>query len=384
MTPSNAAYATLADQDDRWHPEKLETLLAPSVTPTSSTATLGSSIAKDDCSPKRTGRGVATTTPTWRRSWSRTPSPVPLRCSAASCSSWRCRSHHATARPTTTTGWPLVALASGRIAYVDRPLYDYVQHRGAALGHARANAGRQPHSGAGTAAEARCASPARRWRPGDGIYFWDVCRLLQFATVLERRCGGRMSARKRRAVRRLADSERSPRAMAWLWLRRARELAGRNETLGAEGALLRGIAWRHAVALVARRELPPGRLGGNASVPPRPTESGTLPVTRHLGTLDAVREVRSRSSSTSAPTRHGGSTCSCPPSTSSTSSAATSRSSTWRAGLPIAVFGSAWSPSIPLRRCHGRGSARSSPTAASPGSSTGWRSRSRARRVRSK
>ena len=27
MTPPSAAYATLADQDDRWHPEKLETLL---------------------------------------------------------------------------------------------------------------------------------------------------------------------------------------------------------------------------------------------------------------------------------------------------------------------------------------------------------------------
>ena len=31
-----------------------------------------------------------------------------------------------------------VALATGRIAYVDRPLYDYVQHGGAARGHAAA------------------------------------------------------------------------------------------------------------------------------------------------------------------------------------------------------------------------------------------------------
>ena len=29
----------------------------------------------------------------------------------------------------------------GDVAYVDRPLYDYVQHGGAALGHAAANAG---------------------------------------------------------------------------------------------------------------------------------------------------------------------------------------------------------------------------------------------------
>ena len=59
----------------------------------------------------------------------------------------------------------------------------------------------------------------------------------------------------------------SPRAMAWLVFRRARGLVGRNETLGVEGALLRGIAWRHAVGLLGRRELPPRRLGGNASMP---------------------------------------------------------------------------------------------------------------------
>ncbi len=77
------------------------------------------------------------------------------------------------------------------------------------------------------------------------------------------------------------------------------------------------------------------------------------------------------SSSTSAPRPPSGSTCWFPPSTSSTSSAATSRSSTWRAGSPTAGCGSAWSPWTTPRRCRGRGSARSSPTAASPGSSTG-------------
>ena len=35
----------------------------------------------------------------------------------------------------------LVAMTMGDVAYVDRPLYDYVQHGGAALGHSAANAG---------------------------------------------------------------------------------------------------------------------------------------------------------------------------------------------------------------------------------------------------
>ena len=39
----------------------------------------------------------------------------------------------------------LVALATGRLAYVDRPLYDYVQHRSAVLGHPRAK--RRPSRG---------------------------------------------------------------------------------------------------------------------------------------------------------------------------------------------------------------------------------------------
>ena len=43
------------------------------------------------------------------------------------------------ATPTTTTGSRWCALALGEIAYVDRPLYDYVQHGAAALGHERAN-----------------------------------------------------------------------------------------------------------------------------------------------------------------------------------------------------------------------------------------------------
>jgi hypothetical protein len=76
-----------------------------------------------------------------------------------------------------------------------------------------------------------------------------------------------MTRRKRRAVRLVAESEHSPRAMAWLVLRRLRGLAGRNETLGVEGALLRGIAWRYAIGLLGRRELPPRRFGGNASMP---------------------------------------------------------------------------------------------------------------------
>jgi glycosyltransferase involved in cell wall biosynthesis len=283
MTPPNAAYATLADQDDRWHPGKLETLLDA----------LGDAnlVYSDARIVDREGQLLSETYWSRRRNnYTNLASLLVANTVTGAASLFRRELLELALPFPPRHGSPyhdhwlaVVALASGRIAYVDRPLYDYVQHRGAALGHARANAGRQPHSGVGRL-QRLLRQPRAMLAAWRRIYFWDVCRLLQFATVLERRCGGLMSARKRRAVRRLANSERSPRAIAWLWLRRARELAGRNETLGAEGALLRGVAWRHAVALIARRELPPGRFGGNASVPPRPTESGARPVTRHLGT----------------------------------------------------------------------------------------------------
>ncbi|MEK6326333.1 MAG: glycosyltransferase [Actinomycetota bacterium] len=291
MTPRSATHATLADQDDRWHPGKLETLLGA----------LGDAnlVYSDARIVDRDGELVSDTYWSRRRNNYTNMASLLVANTVTGAASLFRRELLELALPFPPRhGAPyhdhwlaVVALATGRIAYVDRPLYDYVQHRGAALGHARANAGRPLRGALGRLRRLvrQPRSTLARWR---GIYFWDVCRLLQFATVLERRCGDRMNGSKRRAVRLLAASERSLRGMAWLWLRRTRHLVGRNETLGTESALLRGIAWRHALALVARRDLPPGRLGGNASVPPRPAESGARPVTNHQGTLVLAEKVR--------------------------------------------------------------------------------------------
>jgi hypothetical protein len=291
MTPPSAAYATLADQDDRWHPRKLETLLGAlgDANLVYSDARIvdqdGRLLSKTYWSRRRNnysnlasllvGNTVTGAASLFRRELLDLALPFPPRHGSPYHDHWLA----------------VVALASGRITYVDRPLYDYVQHGGAALGHARANAGPRLRGRAERLQRLvrQPRSMVAAWR---SIYCWEVCRLLQFATVLERRCGGRMSTRKRRAVRLLTGIERSPRAMAWLWLRRARRLAGRNETLGVEGALLRGIAWRHVVGLMGRRELPPRRFGGNASMPPRYKMPGEPPVTTHSGTRTLSDKVR--------------------------------------------------------------------------------------------
>jgi hypothetical protein len=133
----------------------------------------------------------------------------------------------------------LVALAAGDVAYVDRPLYDYVQHGEAVFGD--------------VAAETRGRSS---WR---GAYFLGYLGREVLAQTLLVRCAERLTGRKRRALRRYVAAARSPLAFAWLAARPLRALAGRGETLGSEADLARGVAWRWLVALLALGARMPGR-----------------------------------------------------------------------------------------------------------------------------
>jgi glycosyltransferase involved in cell wall biosynthesis len=150
----------------------------------------------------------------------------------------------------------LVALAAGDVAYVDRPLYDYVQHRGAFFGSVTHGA--------------RPAGAARRLDPlggGRGAYFRGYLHRDVLARVLLARCAGRLRPGKRRALRRFGAAARSPVAFAWLAARPLRVLAGRTETLGSESELVRGILWRWIVALLAAGAREPGRRPLDASLP---------------------------------------------------------------------------------------------------------------------
>ena len=143
----------------------------------------------------------------------------------------------------------VTALALGDIHYVDRPLYSYVQHAHATLGHATATRM--------TRLRDRFSSlqrgPRERVRLWRMHYFIDACRLMQFATVLQMRCGDRMAAPKRRAIKRFLRAERSALPVPGLFARGARELARRRpETLGAEWMLAYAFSWRRLVAATAR------------------------------------------------------------------------------------------------------------------------------------
>ncbi len=144
----------------------------------------------------------------------------------------------------------MVALSLGTIEYVDRPLYDYVQHENAVLGHEGANAGLM-------SAGWRRIDP-RRWRDILGgwasAYFDVFLRLKAIAQTVLERCSDEMPQRKRKVLERFVGSDRSLTGFIWLSLRPLRRFAGHRETMGMERVLARGILYRHLAG--ARRRLP--------------------------------------------------------------------------------------------------------------------------------
>jgi hypothetical protein len=100
------------------------------------------------------------------------------------------------------------------------------------------------------------------------IYFVDVSRLLQVATVLRMRCGASMSRPKRRTLDRFLRTDRSLPALAGLFVRAVRELARRRpETLGAELVLFYAFLW-HRLLAATTRERPVRGLRLDAVPPP--------------------------------------------------------------------------------------------------------------------
>ena len=250
MAPAEAPLLALCDQDDVWHPRKLELLRdglghAGLVYSDLRLVEAGGRVLRDTLWEGRRNNHtnlasllVANTIPgaamLFRREIAELALPFPD-----------------IPGPQLHDHWlGLVALASGDVAYVDRPLYDYVQHRRAVFGELEGGArGRGPLRG------------------GRAAYFLGYLAREVQAQTLVIRCGERLTGRKRGALRRYIAAGRSPVAFAWLAARPLRALAGRNETLGSELDLVRGIVWRWLVAVLAVGSRTPGRRPCDASFP---------------------------------------------------------------------------------------------------------------------
>ena len=262
MVPPEAGLVALADQDDRWDPDKLQALhetlagnprallaysdmriAAEDGTILADTYWYLGRNASDDIASQMVNNAVTGAASLFRRELLATALPFPPRASDDQ--------YH--------DHWlGLCALARGELAFLDRPTYDYTRHGQSVTLQADAPWTAPPRGALG-----RVAMHWRRWtrrlRMGTtplgwrDVYFDRYLMIRQLVAVLELRLGDRIEPAKRRALARLAAAERSPRAAGWLIGRTLRPLIGRNETLGRERVLLGSLLWRRLAAARARR-----------------------------------------------------------------------------------------------------------------------------------
>jgi glycosyltransferase involved in cell wall biosynthesis len=267
MVPAEAEFVALCDQDDRWQPQKLERLLngigdALLAYSDARVVTLDGELVSSSYWTNRRNNftnyasllmanSVTGAASLFRRELLDDALPLPPALYKAFHDHWLA----------------VVALSLGRIAYVDEPLYDYVQHGAAVIGHSGAN--RKPK-------RARVHLLERLGKPGKGsriayYYNWQQQRLL--GEVLRLRCWDRMPSSKRRTLARLMAADRRVTGLIWLLGRRARRLWGHDETLDRELLYAYALGRRRAVSLwtIGRRR--PNRvLPRDQSVPTAPTE----------------------------------------------------------------------------------------------------------------
>lgn len=230
LAPAEAQLVALCDQDDRWHPDKLQVLRA----------------ALEDAqlvySDQRLvdGHGRVLRDTLWqgrRNNHTNLASELVANSITGAATLFRRRLLDVLLPFPQGPGYlfhdhwvGLAAMATGRVAYVNRPLYDYVQHPGAILGHV-----------AGAGAPRDGPDRLERWR---AAYFYGyLARELLAATLLVR-CGETLAPEKRNALERFVASSSAAAPFAWLATRPLRALVGASETLGSELDLARGIMWR--------------------------------------------------------------------------------------------------------------------------------------------
>jgi glycosyltransferase involved in cell wall biosynthesis len=267
MAPASADYVTLCDQDDRWHPDKLERLLGEigggaqlAYSDARVVDPAGDLLHPSYWTARRNNytnfgslllaNSVTGAASLFRRELLDDVLPLPPNVGSGFHDHWLA----------------MVALALGRIAYVEDPLYDYVQHPGAVIGHSSAN--RRPNRRVWRHLMNRLRSPGTGARV---VYYYKLQQQRLYAKVLRLRCWDRMAPAKRRAVRHLLNTDRGVVGLTWLLGRRVRRLWGHDETLDRELSYAYALVSRRAISLWSTGRRRPSRLlPRDASVPPPP------------------------------------------------------------------------------------------------------------------
>jgi glycosyltransferase involved in cell wall biosynthesis len=241
--PDDAELVALADQDDRWEPDKLG-LLADRIAAGATLAYSDMRIVGPD------GEVVSPTFWTNRRNNTDDLGALVIANSITGAASvFRSQLlEYILPFPDATTDlmhdhWiAMVAMSLGPIAYLDRPLYDYVQHPGAALGHEGLR--RPGKQGSGAVPGRSLRERAQGWLDFMRRGYRAVLQVRAAAETLLRRGGESIPPRKRRVLRRCARIQRSPAGWAWLALMIGRSQLSGSKTMGAERFLLAGVLWQ--------------------------------------------------------------------------------------------------------------------------------------------
>ncbi|HEY3038663.1 MAG TPA: hypothetical protein VGJ66_07990, partial [Pyrinomonadaceae bacterium] len=144
-----------------------------------------------------------------------------------------------------------VALALGKIKYVNRPLYDYVQHSGNVVGHYAPT----KKSFLADVKEffkylrhfrERVRTDFLRWQDD---YLVQLLRLKLLSRALLLRCDPYLTRRKRKDIRRIVLMDESVLSSVWLAIRGLKNVGRITETLGKENRLCGALFWRRMQAV---------------------------------------------------------------------------------------------------------------------------------------
>ncbi|HQX08903.1 MAG TPA: glycosyltransferase [Thermoflexales bacterium] len=254
MAPEAAEFVALADHDDFWHRDKLETLLAAFNPDTTLVYSDMRIITPDQRVLANTywttrdnnhtnfasllmANSITGAVSLFRRALLPDLLPFPQRIGDSFHDHWI----------------GCVAMALGKVGYVPRPLHDYVQHRGQVIGHFVPSGSRLSRwLGALARINPRNArSLAQAYlNHGSLVYFNDAARIEAIARTLDLRCGYRLSDDRRKVIQRF---EQILGGASWLWLTtRGMNPKRAAETVGAEHYLMRGFTWRAYAQLKPR------------------------------------------------------------------------------------------------------------------------------------
>lgn len=254
--PAEVEYVALCDQDDYWHPDKLETLQA-GFTPGTSLVYSDMNIVDD------TGRIKETTYWTNRDNNYKNFPALLLANTITGAASMIRRNLLDYLLPFPEKfgdayhdHWlGCTAMAVGELRYVDRPLYDYTQHAGNVIGHVAP----KPGSWAGAIYRffaffwpPKISRNVRTFmRHGRGYYFADLLRIQHTARNVLIRCHNEATEVKRIMLYQILNLADTWSGWLWLALRPIRYRDSWRKTVGVESHLLQALCWRAQLRMKA-------------------------------------------------------------------------------------------------------------------------------------